>query len=214
MELIGGLVMGGLSMITSLFGDDGSAAAAAYQNQLSISQTGISNRQKLRARGRAVDMTAEQLLENQDASYRAMSRQQAAFNEQLYGFAMGKQSLIRDRILAQGAANTAERYGRSAERIRNVDILGAYGRQNALFSETVSSAQNQQARNMFDLAKQRFEADRNTISNLEGQMDTLLPTLAPTSYEAPNNMGLKIGNALMGGLSTGLSTAQMIKGFR
>jgi hypothetical protein len=67
---------------------------------------------------------------------------------------------------------------------------------------------------MFDLAKQRFEADRNTISNLEGQMDTLLPTLAPTSYEAPNNMGLKIGNALMGGLSTGLSTAQMIKGFR
>ena len=210
--LVGGLVTGGLSLISGLFGgDNGAAAAAAYQNELSIRQTGIANRQKLRARGQAVEMTAEQLLENQDASYRAMSREQAAFNEQMYGFAMGRNSLIRERILAQSAANTVERYGRSAQRIREIDIVGNYGRQNALFAENVSSAQRQFGRNMVDLAKARHAADKQTVANLQGQMDSLLPSMAQTTYQPPNNQALKIGGAVLGAATSGFGSYMSMK---
>lgn len=212
--LVGGLFMGGLSLISGLFGaNDGQAAAAAYSNQLSISQTGITNRLKLRASGKAVKMTAEQLTENRDAAYRAMSREQAAFNEQMMGFALGKQSLIKERLLAQGMANSVERYGNSARRIKDVNIIGEYGRQNMMLSETAFSAQQQNIRNLDDLARQRFNTDRQTIANLDSQLEGLLPSMAQTTYQPPNNMGLKIGNALLGGISTGLSTASTIKSF-
>jgi hypothetical protein len=206
-----GLFQGGMSM----FGpkDYSAQASAAYQNELGIRQADIMNRQKERAAGRAKVATEEQIFENRDAASRAMAREQARMNEQLLGFSLGRQSLIRERILAQGQGNAVERYGRSARRIRDIDIVGEYGRQNALFSENVASAGRQFGRNMTDLARQRYDADRQAVGSLQAQLDGFMPVMAQTTYNPPtnNNAALGIGQGLMTGLQTGFSMDSMLR---
>ena len=91
-----GLLSGGMN----LFGSGKDNSAEVFNNELSIAQTNILNEQKRRAAGRAKAATEEQLVENRDAANRAMTREQARFNEQLFGFSMARNSLIKDRILA------------------------------------------------------------------------------------------------------------------
>jgi hypothetical protein len=193
--------------------DYSAQASAAYQNELGIRQADIMNRQKERASGRAKVATEEQIFENRDAASRAMAREQARMNEQLMGFSLGRQSLIRERILAQGQGNAVERYGRSARRIRDIDIVGEYGRQNALFSENVASAGRQFGRNMTDLARQRYDADRQAVGSLQAQLDGFMPVMAQTTYNPPtnNNAALGIGQGLMTGLQTGFSMDSMLR---
>jgi hypothetical protein len=142
-----------------------------------------------------------------------MAREQARMNEQLMGFSLGRQSLIRERILAQGQGNAVERYGRSARRIRDIDIVGEYGRQNALFSENVASSGRQFGRNMTDLARQRYDADRQAVGSLQAQLDGFMPVMAQTTYNPPtnNNAALGIGQGLMTGLQTGFSMDSMLR---
>jgi hypothetical protein len=207
-----GLFQGGMSMFSPK--DYSAQASAAYQNELGIRQADIMNRQKERAAGRAKVATEEQIFENRDAASRAMAREQARMNEQLLGFSLGRQSLIRERILAQGQGNAVERYGRSARRIRDIDIVGEYGRQNALFSENVASAGRQFGRNMTDLARQRYDADRQAVGSLQAQLDGFMPVMAQTTYNPPtnNNAALGIGQGLMTGLQTGFSMDKMMRG--
>lgn len=206
-----GLFQGGMSMFSPK--DYSAQASAAYQNELGIRQADIVNRQKERASGRAKVATEEQIFENRDAASRAMAREQARMNEQLLGFSLGRQSLIRERILAQGQGNAVERYGRSARRIRDIDIVGEYGRQNALFSENVASAGRQFGRNMTDLARQRYDADRQAVGSLQAQLDGFMPVMAQTTYNPPtnNNAALGIGQGLMTGLQTGFSMDSMLR---
>lgn len=206
-----GLFQGGMSMFSPK--DYSAQASAAYQNELGIRQADIMNRQKERAAGRAKVATEEQIFENRDAASRAMAREQARMNEQLMGFSLGRQSLIRERILAQGQGNAIERYGRSARRIRDIDIVGEYGRQNALFSENVASAGRQFGRNMTDLARQRYDADRQAVGSLQAQLDGFMPVMAQTTYNPPtnNNAALGIGQGLMTGLQTGFSMDSMLR---
>jgi hypothetical protein len=206
-----GLFQGGMSMFSPK--DYSAQASAAYQNELGIRQADIMNRQKERAAGRAKVATEEQIFENRDAASRAMAREQARMNEQLLGFSLGRQSLIRERILAQGQGNAVERYGRSARRIRDIDIVGEYGRQNALFSENVASAGRQFGRNMTDLARQRYDADRQAVGSLQAQLDGFMPVMAQTTYNPPtnNNAALGIGQGLMTGLQTGFSMDSMMR---
>lgn len=206
-----GLFQGGMSMFSPK--DYSAQASAAYQNELGIRQADIMNRQKERASGRAKVATEEQIFENRDAASRAMAREQARMNEQLLGFSLGRQSLIRERILAQGQGNAVERYGRSARRIRDIDIVGEYGRQNALFSENVASAGRQFGRNMTDLARQRYDADRQAVGSLQAQLDGFMPVMAQTTYNPPtnNNAALGIGQGLMTGLQTGFSMDSMLR---
>jgi hypothetical protein len=210
-----GLLAGGAQSLLGMFSprDHSAEAANAYSNELSIRQADIINRQKERASSRAKTATQEQLSENFDAANRAMSREQSRFNEELFGFSMARNSLIKERLLAQGQANAVERYGRSAKRIRDVDVVGAYGRQNALFSENVASSSRQFGRGMQDIARQRYDADRQAVAGLSAQLDGYMPTMAQSTYnpQSSNNSFLKIGNSLMSGLSTGLSTANAIK---
>jgi len=203
-----GLLSSGLSFLGS--GKDNSADV--FNNELSIAQTNILNEQKRRAAGRAKVATEEQILENRDAANRAFTREQARFNEQLFGFSMARNSLIKNRILAEAQYNVAERYGKSAKRLRDVEIVGAYGRQNALFSENVASAGRQYQRDMDDFARARYDADRTAVSGLAAQLEGFLPTMAQSSYTPKgNNMGLRIGQAALSGLQGGLSMYQSLK---
>lgn len=206
-----GLFKGGMDFLGG--GKDNSAEV--FNNELSIAQTNILNEQKRRAAGRAKAATEEQIVENRDAANRAMTREQARFNEQLFGFSMARNSLIKDRILAEAQYNVAERYGKSAKRLRDVEIVGNYGRQNALFSENVASSGRQFNRDMDDFARARYDADRQAVSGLAAQLDNFLPTMAQTSYiPKGNNEALRIGGALMSGATSGLNMFGQLKGYK
>lgn len=209
-----GLLQGGMKAFAPE--DQSAYAANAYSNRLAENKARITNAQMERAGLKAKAATEEQIFENRDAASRAMAREQARMNEQLLGFSLGRQSLIRERILSQGQGNAVERYGRSAQRIRDIDIVGEYGRQNALFSENVASSGRQFGRNMADLARQRYDADRQAVSSLRSQLDGFMPVMAETTYNPPtnNNLGLKIAGGLMTGVSAGLDTFGSLKGMK
>jgi hypothetical protein len=208
--LVGGLIMGGISGITSIFGGNAQAkaqaGAQAYQNRLSQEQTRIQNSFKDRAFGRAVSTTKEQIGENLNAFSRATAQERARFNEQLYGFSTQRQSAIRDLIQTQGMANASERYGRSAGRMKSIEIMGNYGRNQRIFTDSVASAGRQYNRNQESFNQARYEADRQTVAGLANASDSFLPGMAQTSYTGGgNNSFLTIASGLMQGAQAGLN---------
>jgi hypothetical protein len=208
--LVGGLIMGGLSGISSILGGNSQAAAAAYQNTLSREQTRINNAYKERAFGRATDSTKEQIGENLNAYSRATAQERSRFNEQLYAFSTQRQSAIKDLIQTQGMANASERYGRSAGRMKSVEIMGNYGRNQRIFTDSVASAGRQYGRNQDAYARARYEADRGAVAQLSAAGDSYLPEMAQTSYKS-NNSFLTIANGLLSGAQSGLSMYSSLK---
>ena len=200
-----GIASGGMSALTSIFGGNPQAAAAAYQNTLSTEKTRISNAYKERAFGRATDTTKEQIGENLNAYSRATAQERARFNEQLYGFSTQRQSSIKDMIQTQGMANASERYGRSAGRMKSVEIMGNYGRNQRIFTDSVASAGRQYGRNQDAYARARYEADQGSVAQLSAAGESYLPEMAQTSYQGGNNSFLTIANGLMQGAQAGLS---------
>lgn len=201
-----GIASGGLSALTSILGGNSQAAAAAYQNTLSKEKTRISNAYKERAFGRATDSTKEQIGENLNAYSRATAQERARFNEQLYGFSTQRQSSIKDLIQTQGMANASERYGRSAGRMKSVEIMGNYGRNQRIFTDSVASAGRQYGRNQDAYSRARYEADRGAVAQLAAAGESYLPEMAQQSYQS-NNSFLTIANGLMSGVGAGMSMA-------
>jgi len=200
-----GIASGGMSAFSSIFGGDSQAAAGAYQNTLSQAKTGIMNAYKERAFGRATDATKEQIGENASAYSRATAQERSRFNEQLYGFSTQRQSSIKELIQSQGMANASERYGRSAGRMKSIEIMGNYGRNQRIFTDSVASAGRQYGRNQDAFARSRYEADRGAVAQLSAAGDSYMPEMAQTSFQGGGNSFLKIANGLMSGAQTGLS---------
>ena len=201
-----GIASGGISALTSILGGNSQAAAAAYQNTLSKEKTRISNAYKERAFSRATDTTKEQIGENLNAYSRATAQERARFNEQLYGFSTQRQSAIRDLIQTQGMANASERYGRSAGRMKSIEIMGNYGRNQRIFTDSVASAGRQYGRNQDAYARSRYEADRGAVAQLSAAGESYLPEMAQQSYQSKNSF-LTIANGLMSGVGAGMSIA-------
>ena len=202
--LVGGLIMGGISGISSILGGNSQAAAAAYQNTLSRERTRISNAYKQRAFGRATDSTKEQIGENLSAYSRATAQERSRFNEQLYGFSTQRQSAIKDLIQTQGLANASERYGRSAGRMKSVEIMGNYGRNQRIFTDSVASAGRQYGRNQDAFARSRYEADRGAVAQLSAAGESYLPEMAQTSYQGGGG-GLNSALSILGGGLSGFA---------
>ena len=210
MLITGGMMLGagqGLaSGISSLLGNNAQKAAEAYQNTLSIEKTRINNAYKQRAFGRATDSTKEQLGENLNAYSRATAQERSRFNEQLYGFSTQRQSGIRELIQTQGMANASERYGRSAGRMKSVEIMGNYGRNQKIFTDSVASAGRQYNRNQDSYFRSRYEADRSAVANLSAAGESYLPEMAQTSYKGGGGgfmNALSIAGGLVGGAAGG-----------
>jgi len=215
-----GIIGLGLSAVSTgmgLFGqkeDNYSQYNAVYASEMGRYQTEIENRRKLEGNRKALGRTIEQVQENRDALYRAFSETQAANVEQMYGFAMAKQSAIRERILAESAYQNVERYGRSAQRVKNLGVLGEYGRNNAIFAETVSSSQHKFRRDMLALAKQGDAAQRKAVTDLEGYLDSQVPSLVGGGYVPynSNNNGLAIaGQAIAGFADLAMQASKVFK---
>jgi hypothetical protein len=208
MIITGAMMLGAgsglMSGISSMLGNNQQKAAQAYQNTLSIERTRISNAYKQRAFGRATDATKEQIGENLNAFSRATAQERARFNEQLYGFSTQRQSAIKDLIQTQGMANASERYGRSAGRMKSIEIMGNYGRNQRIFTDSVASAGRQYGRNQDAYARSRYEADRGAVAQLSAAGESYLPEMAQTSYQGGGG-GLNSALSILGGGLSGFA---------
>ena len=208
MLITGAMMLGAgsglMSGISSMLGNNQQKAAQAYQNTLSIERTRISNAYKQRAFGRATDATKEQIGENLNAYSRATAQERARFNEQLYGFSTQRQSSIKDLIQTQGMANASERYGRSAGRMKSVEIMGNYGRNQRIFTDSVASAGRQYGRNQDAYSRARYEADRGAVAQLAAAGESYLPEMAQTSYQGGGG-GLNSALSILGGGLSGFA---------
>lgn len=208
MLITGAMMLGAgsglMSGISSMLGNNQQKAAQAYQNTLSIERTRISNAYKQRAFGRATDATKEQIGENLSAYSRATAQERSRFNEQLYGFSTQRQSSIKDLIQTQGMANASERYGRSAGRMKSVEIMGNYGRNQRIFTDSVASAGRQYGRNQDAYSRARYEADRGAVAQLAAAGESYLPEMAQTSYQGGGG-GLNSALSILGGGLSGFA---------
>ena len=194
-------VVGIASGISSMFGGGGQAAQTAYQNTLSRRKTEIMNAYRKRAYERTVKRVKEQFNENYAAANASFQTEQAKFAEQMMAFAFQKEGLMQQLQQAEGYAAATETYGKSAERAKAIQTLGDYGRSEARYAESVSSAQRQYGRDLGGISGQLAQANQTTLAPiLDGAP---MPEMAAKQYQAPGgffNTAMKI----MGGVQTGL----------
>ena len=197
-----GAALGIASGVASIFGGNKQAAQTAYQNTLSQRKTEIMNAYRKRAYERTVKRVKEQFNENYAAANASFQTEQAKFAEQMQAFAYQKEGLMQQLQQAEGYAAATETYGRSAERAKAIQTLGDYGRSEARYAQSVSSAQRQYGRNLSGISGQLDQANQAALAPiLDGAP---IPEMAAKQYEAPGgffNTAMKI----MGGVQTGLS---------
>jgi hypothetical protein len=98
-------------------------------------------------------------------------------------------------------ANASERYGRSAGRMKSIEIMGNYGRNQRIFTDSVASAGRQYGRNQDAYARSRYEADRGAVAQLAAAGESYLPEMAQTSYQGGGGGFNSALSILGGGLS-------------
>jgi len=199
--------LGIASMAGSIMGSQSKAAQQAasleYSNTLNRRKTDIINKYRQRAFERRVDRVRDQLQENFSAANASWQTEQARFIEQMLGFSFQQSDMTKQLLEAEGYAAATETYGKSAERAAAIQTLGDYGRSNARFLESVSSAARQSGRNMAQISGQMQQADMNAIGTV---YEAPMMEMAVTKYQ-PASGGLNSALTIMNGITAGLNTA-------
>jgi hypothetical protein len=179
------------------------AASLEYSNTLNRRKTDIINKYRQRAYEKRVDRVRDQLQENFSAANASWQTEQARFIEQMLGFSFQQSDMTKQLLEAEGYAAATETYGKSAERAAAIQTLGDYGRSNARFLESVSSAARQSGRNMAQISGQMQQADMNAIGTV---YEAPMMEMAVTKYQ-PASGGLNSALTIMNGVTAGLNTA-------
>ena len=196
-----------MSMAGSIMGSQSKAAQQAasleYSNTLNRRKTEIINKYRQRAYEKRVDRVRDQLQENFSAANASWQTEQARFIEQMMGFSFQQADMTKQLMEAEGYAAATETYGKSADRAIALQTLGDYGRSNARFLESVSSAARQSGRNMAQISAQAQQADMNAIGTV---YEAPMMEMHVAKYQ-PKSGGLNSALTIMNGVTAGLNTA-------
>jgi len=204
-----GLAQFGLSMFAEKPVQDRSAqiGAQAYNSTLGMYKTRMLNEYRQRAYERKVAQVTKQFDENFAAANASFQTEQAKFAEQMMSFAFQKEGLLNELMQAEGYAAATETYGKSADRVKAIQTLGEYGRNQAQFVETIASAQRQYGRNIGGISGALRQANMSTIAPIMGggpmmEMESrgYMPSYTQSSGGGFFNTAMKI----MGGVKSGL----------
>ena len=186
--------------------------AAAYNNTLGMYKTRMLNEYRQRAYERKVAQVTKQFDENFAAANASFQTEQAKYAEQMMQFAFQKEGLLNELMQAEGIAAATETYGRSADRARAIQTLGEYGRNQARFVESVTSAQRQYGRNVGGIGGALRQANMNTIAPIMdgGPMMQMESRGYMPAYTQSSGGGGFFNTAMkiMGGVQSGLKTFQ------
>lgn len=173
------------------------ARASSYEKTTNAWQVG----KQEESWGKLVDQVNEQLDFNNEAAQRAYMTEQEILNEQFAGAAFQNQEMLRNLLEVQGSNNASERYGRSTERLNDLNSLGRFGNQQAILAANLSSARGQTRRNMDDVRRQYITANRQAAFQLKAPPGTT-PLMPTEKIGSGSNAGLmigQIGSALLDG---------------
>ena len=174
---------------------------STYSNAMSRYKTEMMNAYRQRAFGRQIDFAKQQQEFNADAANRAYITEQARFNEQVAQFAFNQVNFEKDLVKQQGSYAASERYGRSAQRMAQLETLGQFGRNQAILARSLSSAAEQSQRNLEQIGRDWRSADYQVYGSV---MEAPMMQMAEPLYQpgrAPN-MALSIGGSLLGSTQT------------
>ena len=174
---------------------------STYSNYMSRYKTEMMNAYRQRAFGRQIDFAKQQQEFNADAANRAYITEQARFNEQVAQFAFNQVNFEKDLVRQQGVYAASERYGRSAQRMAQLETLGQFGRNQAILAKSLSSAAQQSQRNLEDIGRNWRSADYQVYGSV---MEAPMMEMPEPLYRpgAGPNMALSIGGSLIGATQT------------
>jgi len=182
---------------------------ATFSNLMSRNRTRMMNEYRQRAFGRQVEFAKQQQAMNRDAASRAYATEQARFNEQMLQFSFQKEGMLNQLMQQQGLAAASERFGRSASRAAAIQNLGQFGRNQAMFAESMASAARQSARNVDEIRRQRYQADLGVYGQvMEGPIPEMMEPLYQAGPAPSSNTALKIGTTLLNSTQTFFGGAQ------
>lgn len=155
--LTGALLSTGVSLFSGLFGQNQQAQAA---------------RQQIKA--------------NRIAASNAFFAEQDRLNQTFEQAANQRQDLLQGLLKIQGTNAASGRYGRSMGRINAVEVLGNFGRQNAVITQNLINARRQTMANMRGIGDQAYGANLQAAS------------------QVPSTLGI-VANSLMSGVGSYMS---------
>jgi len=174
---------------------------SAFSNFMSRHKTEMMNQYRQQAYQTQLNFAKQQFQFNAEAADRAYITEQARFNEQVAQFAFNKLNMQQELANEQGKVAASEQYGRSAQRLAQVEVLGQFGRNQSILAESLASAARQSMRNMEQVGREHKSADLQVYGSV---MNPPMMEIAEPLYQpgAGPNMALSIGGAALGATSS------------
>lgn len=196
-----GIAQAGLSIFGGASQARQQAYQTAYDRKFRNQMTGYENEDIKRNYSIQLQQAGEQIGLNREAANRAYISEQRRLNDVFSSAAFESQGLIASLAQVQGTNAAAERYGKSAQRIRDIEGLGNYGRQQAILADNLSRAADASRYSMEETYRQNEMADRNTWLGVSVPPSTQA-MLPPSRGPSGMNTALMIGSAVLGGFNT------------
>lgn len=208
-----GIAQGGLSLFGGMSQQNQQIYQANYDRTYQNLMIGYQNDEIKRTYKKQLRQTKQQVGLNRDAANRAYIQEQRRLNELFDSTALANQDLINSLSQVQGTNNATEVYGRSADRIRNIEGLGNFGRQQAQLIDNLTRAVNDSKYNMGEIYRQSELADRNAWLQVSIPPSTQAGLPPVRSSGNGLNTALMIGNAALSGFNT-FNSLKALSGFK
>lgn len=149
-----------------------------------------------------LDQTKQQYGRNRDSADRAYTSLQLKENEQLEAYLSQRAGMMKQLIELKGRYGAREVYGKSAARLASQPEK-EYGVAVRTLHDNMVRFSEQVDRDLAEVARQHLNADENAYAGISVP-PALLSEVPIPEIQAPSglNTGLKIGSAILGGLST------------
>ena len=187
-----GIAQAGLGIAQAFAGN--SNTASTYLQNAAIQAKNQRTKQIWAAQ---LQQASQQFGQNRASADRAYNSLQLKENEQLDALLLKQKGMLKQLVEFQGQYKAREVYGKSAARLASQPEK-EYGEAMKTMQMNMQRFSNQVDRDIAEVARQKEAADASVMAGIAvtPAMVSQIPTL-PSS-----NMGLKIGSAILGGLST------------
>lgn len=182
---------------------------AAYASAMQQAQVNIRNMQMKQAQDAKIEMTKQQMENNEVAAYAAFSAEQIRLNEIYDRAAFTSETLRKQMIQTAGKTAAREVYGKSAQRGAMVDVLAAYGRSRAQLSKQLTSERGASDRAMEAIERQLTTAQQQAFAGIAVAPAMAFAPDMPTQQFGAGGFetALKIGGLGLGAFQAGLEFA-------
>ena len=180
------------------------ATASNYKYQMKVRERQW-NRERLRY-AQQVNQYNQTIDENEAAYNRSVAGEQRRLNNAYKAASFSNQQALINLAQSSGKVAASGAAGKSAQRL-DMDVVSAFGRNQAIMAENLLSAQTRNKVKTEALGRQLLSANNRAFSDIA---IAPIPTIAPprpVMQQGPSPLGLvaDIGSSVIDGVTTGIS---------